>query len=228
MTRAVFYQLPSWVSTTSGSTTASYWAVDPTTLVPPYDTSKLITNDISKNVHAYNLGSISFAQITTDDPPIYSGSTTIGPTWPGGTNTAAIGLEMGVYNALSASIKPPRVPAGGSGHDYEYTTVQYVGGTLSNRRFLGFYVEIISVSHNNARCKVWAAGTGNGGGSPAGTWWFDLSTQAMPIEPGYTVVGVGTGDPRTGALFLDSAAYGGVGLGFAKNPPSLGGSFEPR
>jgi len=228
MSRVVFYQLPSWVHTTSGTTTASYWAVDPASTVPMYDTTKLITNDLSKNVSAYNSGAITLTQITTDDPASGNGCTTIGPTWPGGTNTAGIGLEVSIYNALPAALKPPRVQAGASGHDYEYTTVQYVNGAMTNRRFLGFYVEIISTLRTNARCKVWAAGTGNGGGACAGTWWFDLSTQAMPIEPSFTVVGVGASDPKTGALFLDSGAYTGVGLSMAKLPTSSNTSFEPR
>lgn len=228
MSRLVFYGIPAWVNGYTGSTSITWWPVDPTTTSPTYDTSKLITNDISKNPYAYNHGTITFASVKVDDAPANNGWTTVGPTWPGGTMTAAIGLESGFYNALSAGVKPSRVPPGGGGHDYEYTTVQYFAGGMSNRRFAGFYVEIQSITGTSAYCKTWAAGTGNAGGAAAGTWLFDLSANAMPIETGFTQVGVGATDPRNGALFLDSSAYTGVGLSGPKLPQSLGHSFEPR
>jgi hypothetical protein len=126
-------------------------------------------------------------------------------------------------------VKPNRIPPGIQCHDYELCTVQYYGGVLSNRRFFGFYVEIQSVSGATALTKVWNAGTSLIPGQPAaGTWWFNLSNQAMPIEKGFTAVGTGVSDPRKGALFLDAATAAGVSLTEPKLPASLGSDFIPR
>ena len=228
MSRVVFYGFPSWIGSYTGSTTVAWWPVDPSTLVPAYDTSKQISNNLAMNPAAYNSSTIAFSSISVDDAPTTGGHTTIGPTFPGGTMTAGIFIESGFYSGLASPVKPPRVANGTPAHDYELTTVQYFGGVQSNRRFYGFYVEIQATAGASALCKIWNAGTGTSGGSGAGTYWFNLSTQAMAIEHGFTAVGVGASDPRTGALFLDSAAVAGVTLSYPKLPTSLGAGSLPR
>jgi len=229
VTRSVFYGFGAYVGSYTGTTTCSWWPQDPTTYPTPYDASKLITNDLALDPQAYRNGTITLAQVAIDDAPANGGLTRIGPTFPGGTMTAAAYLEMGFYGALAASVKPARIPPGVQCRDYELCTVQYYGGVLSNRRFFGFYVEIQSVSGATALCKTWNAGTSLVPGQPAaGTWWFNLSTQAMAIEKGYTAVGVGASDPRNGALFLDAATVAGASLTAAKLPHSLGADLYPR
>ena len=229
MSRSVFYGFGSYVGSYSGSTTCSWWPVDPSTLSPPYDASKLITNDLAKNPQAYRNGTITLANVQIDDAPTNGGLTKIGPTFPGGTMTSGAYLEQGFYTALAAGVKPNRIPPGMQCRDYELSTVQYYGGVMSNRRFFGFYVEIQSVSGATALTKIWNAGTSLiPGHAAAGTWWFNLSNQAMPIEKGFTAVGTGVSDPRNGALFLDAASAAGVSLTEPKLPASLGSDFIPR
>ena len=64
--------------------------MDPATLSPPYDASKLITNDLAKNPQAYRNGTITLANVQIDDAPTNGGLTKIGPTFPGGTMTSGM------------------------------------------------------------------------------------------------------------------------------------------
>lgn len=227
--RTITYGFGAWVGQQTGLTTCGWWAQDPNTLNPPFDASKLISSDLSKNLQAVRNGQITAAQIQVDDPPTYGGETKIGPTFPNGSLINGCWLEKGDYDALPAAKKPPRVPADMHCRDYELTTVWYWSGAMANRRFWGFYAEITQEQGQSALVSIWPAGKSlEPGQQPAGSWWCNLSTQAHPIEAGFTQIGVGLANPKQGALFIDAPTRQAFGISGPKIPKYLGANVLPR
>jgi hypothetical protein len=228
-TRSIFYGFGSWVGQQTGLTTCGWWPQDPNTLSPPFDNSKLINNDLSKNPQAAKTGGITQAQIQVDDAPANGGLTKIGPSFPAGSLINGCWLEKNVYDALAAGVKPPRIPSGIQCHDYELTNVYYWSGPLANRRFFGFYATINSEQGQSALCSIWPASYSLvPGQQPAGSWWLNLTTVAHPIETGFTQIGVGVGKPKQGALFLDAPTVSSLVLTDPKLPRYAGLSRFPR
>jgi hypothetical protein len=227
--RTITYGFGSWVGQQTGLTTCGWWAQDPNTLNPPFDANKLISSDLSKNLQAVRNGQISIAQIQVDDAPVNGGETKIGPTFPNGSLINGCWLEKGDYDALPSSKKPPRVPADMQCRDYELTTVWYWSGALANRRFWGFYAEIVQEQAGLANVSVWPAGKSlEPGQGPAGSWWLNLTTVAHPLEAGFTTIWTGLGNPKQGALFLDAPTRLNLGLAGPKLPRGAGHSVVPR
>jgi len=221
--RTITYGFGSWVGSQTGLTTCGWWAQDPATLVPPFDTNKLISSDLSKNLQAVRNGTITAAQIQVDDAPANGGETKIGPTFPTGSVMNGCWLEKGDYDALSATKKPPRVPAGMQCRAYELTTVWYWNGTMANRRFWGFYAEIAQEQGTSALVSIWPAGKSlEPGQAAAGSWWLNVPNVAHPIEAGFTQIGTGLTNPKQGALFIDAPTRLSLGLGGPKLPKSSG------
>ncbi len=224
--RTITYGFGAWVGQQTGITTCGWWPQDPATLNPPFDQNKLISNDLSKNLQAVRNGQITTAQIQVDDAPTTGGETKVGPSFPTGSMINGCWLEKGDYDALPAAKKPPRVPADMKCRDYELTSVWYWNGTMANRRFWGFYAEIVQEQGQSALVSIWPAGTSlEPGQQPAGSWWCNLSTQCHPIETGFTQIGVGLTAPKQGALFLDAPTRLSYGLAGPKLPKSAGDSY---
>lgn len=223
--RTITYGFGAWVGSQTGLTTCGWWPKDPATLNPPFDTNKLISSDLSKNLQAVRNGQITLAQVQVDDAPINGGETKIGPTFPNGSVLNGCWLEKGDYDALPATKKPPRIPADMQCRDYELTTVYYWSGALANRRFWGFYGEITSEQGQSALVSIWPAGKSlETGQQPAGSWWLNLPNVAHPIEAGFTQIGVGITNPKQGALFIDAPTRTSLGLSGPKVPKILGDS----
>ncbi len=223
-TRTITYGFGSWVGQQSGLTTCGWWPQDPATLNPQFDQAKLITSDLSKNLQAVRNGQITAAQIQVDDPPANGGETKIGPTFPTGSTLNGCWLEKTKYDALTGN-KPPRVPADTHCRDYELTSVWYWSGTMANRRFWGFYAEIVQEQGGSALVSIWPAGKSlDPGQQAAGSWWCNLATQCHPIEAGFTQIGVGLASPKQGALFLDAPTRQSYALSGPKLPKSSGDS----
>lgn len=221
--RTITYGFGSWVGSQTGLTTCGWWPQDPATLNPPFDQTKLISNDLSKNLQAVRNGQITLAQIQVDDAPANGGETKIGPTFPNGSMINGCWLEKGDYDGLPANKKPPRVPADMQCRDYELTTVYYWSGAMANRRFWGFYAEITSEQGSSALVSIWPAGKSlEPGQQPAGSWWLNLPNVAHPIEAGFTQIGTGLANPKQGALFIDAPTRTSLGLSGPKIPRYLG------
>jgi hypothetical protein len=224
--RTITYGFGAWVGQQSGLTTCSWWPQDPATLNPPFDQTKWITSDLSKNLQAVRNGQITTAQIQVDDPPVNGGETKIGPTWPTGSTINGNWLEKTKYDALPVGVKPPRIPIGMQCRDYELTTVWYWSGTLANRRFWGFYGEITAEQGSSGLVSIWPAGASlDPGQQPAGAWWINFSTQVHPIEAGFTAIGTGLTNPKQGALFLDGPTRSSLGLSGPKIPKLAGENY---
>jgi hypothetical protein len=219
--RTITYGFGSWVGTQTGLTTCGWWPKDPSTLVPAFDQTKLINSDLSKNLQAVRNGQITLAQIQVDDAPVNGGETKVGPTFPVGSLINGCWLEKARYDALAANVKPPRVPADMQCRDYELATVWYWSGALANRRFWGFYAEIVGEQANASNVSFWPAGKSlEAGQGPVVTIWLNLANVAHPIEAGFTQIGNGLGFPKQGALFIDAPTRLNLGLSGPKLPKS--------
>jgi hypothetical protein len=226
MSRSVFYGFGAFVGSLTGSAACGWWSDDPAKLA--WDHAKLVPVDLGKNPEAHRRGLIKVSEIECDDFAGYAhgGLTKIGPMWPGGTMTGACYLESDYWSTLPKTIQPTRIPHGFQGHAYELTTVLYWDGPLKGRRFHGFHVEIKSVQGASALVALWNQGTSRIAGQPPhGSFWIDLAAHAHPIEKDFTEVGVGAGDPKTGALFLDANVSGAIRPFGPKVPPFLGHAF---
>lgn len=230
MTRSVFYGFGAWVGQQTGQTTCGWWPKDPATYNPPFDQTKLIYGDLAKNCEASRHGQ-PYADIDVDDPPAYGALTKLGPTFPTGSTLNSCWMEKSRYDALPGQIKPPRIGYGMQCRDYELTTVWYwpnTGDPLQTHRYWGFYAEITSEQGQQALCSVWPAGKSLVPGMhPAGSWWINMSTEAHPIAKGFTEIGLGPGVPKAGAIFIDAATAGNLGLNGPKLPPTQGGERIP-
>ncbi|HEY4242048.1 MAG TPA: hypothetical protein VGM88_19645 [Kofleriaceae bacterium] len=228
-TRTVFYGFGAWVGQTTGITSCGWWAQDPNTLIPPHDPTKLIPTDIGMNPQDVRAGKIPAAAIQADDAPVNGGLTKVGPTFPTGSVVNGLWLEQAKYDALAAGIKPGRIPTGMLCRDYELKTVFYWAGALANRRFWGLYAEIVATSGVQAQCKIWAPGTSlQPDQQPQTTAWLNLATVAHPIEVGFTEIGTGASDPKSGALFLDAPTMTSLRINAPKLPPTLGYDWYPE
>jgi hypothetical protein len=139
VTRTICYGFPAYVGSMTGSTQCSFWPVSPDTI--NWDVTKLIPVDLGMNLQAHRNGTITVAQIQSDDyyTNTSPGMNTIGPMWPDGTTIGACWLESTYWGNLGAANKPPRVPTIMQCYDYELSTVWYWDGALVNRRFHGFH-----------------------------------------------------------------------------------------
>ncbi|MBA2541139.1 MAG: hypothetical protein H0V17_15975 [Deltaproteobacteria bacterium] len=213
----------------TGLTTCGWWPQDPNTLNPPFDQTKLISSDLSKNLQAVRNGQITLAQVQVDDAPVHGGDTKIGPSFPTGSLLNGCWLEKGDYDALPVAKKPPRIPSDMQCRDYELTSVWYWSGTLANRRFWGFHAEITAEQGTSALVSVWPAGKSLEAGLPAaGSWWLNLPNVAHPIEAGFTAIGTGLSNPKQGALFLDAPTRVSLGLSGPKLPRYQGSNIMPQ
>jgi hypothetical protein len=147
--------------------------------------------------------------------------------WPGGVMNGMVYPEQRYINALP--VKPPFPPAGSQCRGYELCSVLYWDGPMQGRRFQGLYAEIRDVAGTVAELAVWQPGTSLVPGmNPIGLFWAELDTVAHPIEPGFTQIGIGPTDPKSGALFVDVAARKVIPFDPPKNPRPLGGASVPR
>ena len=229
VSRTVTYGFDAWVGNVAGVTRCSWWPQDPATLSNPFDPAKLITTDLAKNPRAVRVHGMPVANIEVDDDPSNGGDTKLGPTFPIGKMISSCWLSQEFYDKLPAVKKPARIPPGMNCREYELTSVFYWDGDLANRRFWGFYAEITAKNGPLAMCSIWAPGQSlDPGQLPLGAWWIDLSTQAHPIAPGFTEIGVNPGDPQKGALFLDAPTRNTISPYSLKLPKSAGASSLPR
>jgi len=220
MARSVFYGFGAFVGTIKGPTTCAWWADDPARL--NWDPAQQVTVDLSKTPEAYRRGLIKLDEIQVDDNPAYDpqGRTQIGPMWPGGTMTGACWVQATYWqNTLGG--KPARNFHGLQGHTYEMCIAIDWDTNPAGQRFNGYYAEIVGTQAGTtlAQVKVWNPGTSMiPQMQPAGTWWVDLAQQAMPIEPGFTEIGIAPGDAKQGALFLAASVAGAMPLAAPKTP----------
>ena len=221
--RSVFYGFDAYVGQIVGKTTVNFWADDPNNL--NFDTSKLISVDLSQNPEACRQKKIAPEAVIVDDFHGFKlgGHTTIGPDYPLGGTVGGCWLEADYWNQLPAAIKPPRVPKWRECYAYEMTTIYYWDGPMKYRRFYGFNAEIHSEAAPYALVSIWPAGKSQSGCGPSGTVWIDLDKCAHPIESGLTDIWLGSAT-RRGCLYLDE---GQVKLmpfddGGSKHPPGEG------
>jgi hypothetical protein len=156
--------------------------------------------------------------------------TTIGPRFPDGRIMGAAWLESTFFDKLPANLKPERVPTtppiAMQCYDYELTSVLYWDGAMANRRFYGFYAQIVIPNQNGlTQVTIWPAGKSLVPSiQPLGSYWIDFAKSAHPIAPGLTQIGPNPGDPKQGALFLDRPTSTLLALGGPKVPPFMGGA----
>jgi hypothetical protein len=221
MTRSVFYGFGAFVGSITGPTTCAWWPDDPNVL--KWDATKLVPVDLGKSPEAVRQGLIKVSDIQCDDFTTDGGLTKIGPRFPIGAANGACYLEESYWKGLPAGIRPTLKAGGMQCRDYELCSVLYWDGPLAGRRFHGFYVEISKPSGTRALVALWNQGTSAvPGQQPHGTYWIDLASQAMAIEPGFTEVGVAAGVPQKGALFVDATVAHAIRPYGGKFPPSLG------
>jgi hypothetical protein len=230
MTRTVFYGFGATVGAITGPTSVGWWHDDPVTLNWAHGT--LIPIDLGKNPQAHRSGKIKVHEIEADDYHGYTfgGLSRLGPMWPGGVMSGILWVESNYWARLGPKgIQPPRLLPHMQCHDYEMCTVLYWEGPLAHRRFQGLHAEIHSVQGTNALTTIWQAGTSKiPGHNPLGTYWLDLAQVAHPIEHGFTTIGVGPNEPKSGALFLDLAQRRIIPFSCPKVPKWLGGVVPTR
>jgi hypothetical protein len=217
MSRLAFYGFPAWVGNITSSTNCGWWASEPDQV--NWDPLALIPANLSRTPSAALAGKITSSEVEVDDHTTHGGRTTIGPLWPGGTAIGVLGLRDTAWQALDPKYRPAFPPPNASGHDYEYTTVQYLDGEQQNRRFYGFHARATSTKGNQTLVELWTPGTGIANPTPAGSWWLELAAIADPNGP--------TIDPvhqPVGALFLEHKVVRGF-VGSDPKYPSLTGPF---
>ena len=220
MTRSVFYGFGAFVGSITGPTTCAWWADDPARL--NWDPTQQVPTDLGKTPEAYRRGLIKVDEIQVDDHVSdgTGGRTQIGPMWPGGTMTGTCWVEATYWqNTLGG--KPARNFYGLQGHIYELCTVIDWDLDPNGRRFNGYYAEIVAPQAGTTMAQVNVFNPGTSlvpQMQPAGTWWLDLVQQAMPIAPGFTEIGLGAGDSKKGALFIDANVADAMPLAWPKRP----------
>jgi len=215
MTRSVFYGFGAFVGSITGPTTCGWWADNPALL--NWDPAQQILVDLGKSPEAARRGLIGWNDIQADDYAgyAYGGQTQIGPMWPGGRMTGACYLSATYWNSLTN--KPPRVPAGFQGYDYEVTTVLYSQGESGDRRFIGVHAEVRSTQGSRALLALWTPGTSRIPGQlPFGTFWIDLATA---VDAPSTQI---SATQQTGAAFIDAHVLAATGMRGPKIPYYLG------
>jgi hypothetical protein len=179
----------------------------------------MISTDLSRTPSAALAGTIGSSAVEVDDHTTRGGRNTIGPLWPGGAHIGACWLRDTVWQAIDPQHRPPFPPPGSSGHDYEYTTVQYLDGEQQNRRFYGFHARAISTKADLTLVALWHPGTGVANPEPAGSWWLDLATVADPNGPQVDPV-----NSPVGPVFLENQAMKSIRV-FEPKYPRLVGTF---
>jgi hypothetical protein len=216
MSKVTFHGLPAWIGAIHGPTNCDWWNRDPAQL--NWNRSLLYSVDLSKTPSAAIAGYIKVSEIEVDDHVSRGGQTTVGPLWPHGNSVGACWVSDRYLAKLSSHV--PKVPSGGNGHDYEYTTIQYFDGEQQNRRFHGFHAHVLQVHNHLSLIEVWHPGTGAGAAKPAGTWWLDLGANADPSTPALAA-------NQSGAVFLEAKTARQLGTNAGKLPPYQGGFAIP-
>jgi hypothetical protein len=219
MTRVMFHGSPAWVGAIHGETLCDWWSRDPGGI--GWDRMQLRPLDLARTASAARAGQLPPAEIEVDDHTTSGGRTTIGPLWPDGATIGAAWVTASYLARVGWKV-PPDVPAGGSGHGYEYTTVEYFDGEERDRRFHGFHANVRQVQATLSLVELWSPGTGAGGAAPVGAWWLDLAAVADPKLPPLAV-----GVP--GAVLLDAPTVALLATIIdPKLPPFRGGfGFPP-
>lgn len=229
MTRSVFYCFGASVGSLTGRTTCGFWSDDPDQF--GWDPTLLISVDLGKNPEAVRKGLISIGDLQVDDYAGYSfgGQTQIGPMWPGGRMNGQAWLEEKFWQGLPGNIKPPRAIPGLQGVPEELTSVLYWDGTYANRRFNGIYGNVLQTSGSRALVALYERGSSQvPGKQPYGSFWLDFAKDVLPIEPGFTQIGLGASDPHSGVLFVDAAVLAVTQPPMTKTPRWYGGAVAPR
>jgi len=216
MSKVTFYGLPAWIGAIHSPTVCEWWDHDPTQL--NWDRSLLHKLDLAKTPSAALAGHIPVSEVEIDDHSSKGGRTTIGPLWPSGNMIGACWVSDS-YLARNG-LTPPGSPPGHSGHDHEFTVVQYFDGEQQNRRFHGFQANLLQTQNHLSLVQIWHPGTGAGTAKPAGTWWLDLGTDADPSRPALS-------PNRPAPLYLDTQAAKRLVVFDPKLPPYQG-SFALR
>lgn len=221
MSRYVFHCVGAYVGSLHGETDCRFWADAPAKL--RWDHNAMVAIDLARSPTAARLGRIAPTDVDVDDHEIYGGMTKIGPLFPDGKTIGACWLTEEAWRRSTNRA----FDADPECEPYELTQVVYWAGALASRRFQGFRAVITSEQGSRALVTLWHAGTSRTpNAQPAGTWWIDLDTEAMPIEPGFTEVGVGAA-VKTGALFLDLRQASTIQLYGPKRPPGAGEAAFP-
>lgn len=211
MSKVTFYGLPAWVGAIHGPTICEWWDRDPNQL--GWDRTLLHRVDLAKTSSAALAGHIAVSEVEVDDHTSNGGRTTIGPLWPGGNAIGACWVSDG-YLAKNG-LTPPGAPPGHSGHDHEFTVVQYFDGEQQNRRFHGFQANLLQQQNNLSLVQLWHPGTGAGPANPAGAWWLDLKADADPNAPPLAA-------NQPAPLYLDTQAARRLVVFDPKTPPFKG------
>jgi hypothetical protein len=221
MSRSVFHGVGAYIGVLYSETRCKFWSDEPGKL--SWDHKALIEIDLAKSPTAARAGRIKVDDIDVDDHDIYGGMTKIGPLFPDGKTIGACWITEDAWRRSTGRALDPNPDC----HDYELKHVLYWSGPLAKRRFQGFHAEITSEKGTHALVTLWHAGQSKvPGARPAGTWWIDLDADAMPIEPGFTTIGVGA-HPKVGALFLDLRHAHTIQMRGPKLPPFTGEELLP-
>jgi hypothetical protein len=229
MTRSLFYCFGGTVGSMTGRTTCGFWPDEPDLL--QWDPAKLVPVDLGKNPEAVRQGLIKPPEVQCDDYAGYNlgGGTQIGPMWPTGRINGAIWLEEVYYRSLGI-VQPPWPVPGSQGRPYELQSVLYWDGPYAGRRFNGIYGELLPQQQGTRTLvALWERGGSLVPGKQRfGTFWLDLAQDVLPISSTLTEVGLGAGEPKAGALFIDSKVMGAMAVPMTKSPRWLGGAIAPR
>jgi hypothetical protein len=181
MTRLVFYGFPAWVGTITSATECRWWASEPGQV--DWNPLAMIPTNLSRTPEAALAGKIKSSEVEVDDHTSHGGRTTIGPLWPSTSVIGACFVRDTVWQALDPTHRPTFPPPSASGHDYEYTMVQYLDGELDNRRFYGFHARAVSTKDHLTLVELWNPGTGVANPTPAQSLWLDLAAVTDPNGP---------------------------------------------
>jgi hypothetical protein len=230
MTRSVFFCFGATVGSLTGRTSCGFWWDDPDQF--GWNPASLVPVDLGKNPEAVRKGLITLDQLQVDDYSGYAfgGLTQIGPMWPGGRMNGQVWLEENYWKSLAIQQRqPPRNLPGMQGFPQEMTSVLYWDGVYAGRRFNGIYGRILQKQMNRGLVALFERGSSQfPGKQPYGTFWLDFSKDVLPIEPGFTEVGLGSTDPQSGILFVDATVLAVTQPPMTKTPKYLGGVATPR
>jgi len=218
MSKVTFHGLPAWVGAIHSPTVCDWWSDDPAQM--RWDRTLMNTIDLAMTPAAATAGRIKPAQIEADDFTGHGGRTTIGPLFPGGTSIGACWVSDHYLTKLGGKLRPGVRP-GVSGHDYEWTFVQYFDGEQHNRRFYGFHANLVDTQNHLSLVQLWNPGTGAGSAKPAGAWWLDLAADTDPSAPPLT-------KNKPAPVMLDKDKIAHLNILEPKAPPFKGSfAFAP-